>query len=80
MTKAAVRKYNRSGECNCAICNMRTTLVEHHIRGRKIKNANHPSNLVWVCPNCHDQIHCDNIEVEGWAFTTTGQHLIWNFK
>jgi uncharacterized protein YlaI len=79
MAKKNIRKCNRSGNEKCAICNITTKLVEHHIKGREIPNCNHPSNLVWICPNCHDKIHSNDIKIDGWYFTTDGMKLVWDW-
>ena len=64
---------------NCPICNNKELLVEHHIRGRKIDNPNHLSNLAYICPNCHQKIHYGIIVLEGYFQTTNGLELLWNY-
>jgi predicted HNH restriction endonuclease len=34
----------------------------HHIKGKKVKNANSNKNLSYVCPNCHRLIHQKKID------------------
>ncbi len=34
----------------------------HHIFGRKILDANHHSNLTYLCPNCHRLYHNDKLK------------------
>jgi uncharacterized protein YlaI len=83
MTKKANRKAHRSGTRGCPLCDRICPLVEHHIHGREVKNANHPSNLAWVCASCHDRIHTDvddRIIIEGWFMTSKGRELIWRHK
>lgn len=72
------KKANRSGTFHCAICKNKSILVTHHIKGRNIKNANHPSNLVNICDNCHRKIHEGKIIIEGWFMTTSGMTLLWH--
>ncbi len=76
------RKYrrllNRSGLEKCEICGREGILVQHHIRGRNIPNANHPSNLANICPNCHADIHNGIIILEDWVMTTGGYELLYH--
>lgn len=49
----------------CCICGWHKAPCDlHHMGGRKIKNADHHSNLTYVCPNCHRMIHHGLIPVE----------------
>lgn len=68
------------GFSECEICKEVNILVEHHIRGKKIENPNHPTNLSHVCSNCHVKIHHGIIIVENRLFTTDGYILIWHLK
>lgn len=80
MSKKSLRKYKRSGACQCPICDRVCPLVEHHINGRRVKNANQQWNIAWICPTCHDEIHADitnKIILVGWHNTSLGRKLIW---
>ena len=76
------RKYrrllNRSGLEQCEICGRGGILVQHHIRGRSISSANHPSNLTNICPNCHADVHSGIIVLEDWMMTTNGYELLYH--
>ena len=74
------RKRNRSGEECCVICNTKTILIEHHIEGRDIANANAWWNLVNICDNCHRLVHSDRIVIEKWCSTTEGKKLLWHYQ
>lgn len=42
----------------CSNCGWNDTVGDiHHINGRKIENADDPSNLSYLCPNCHRKAH-----------------------
>ena len=62
---------------SCDICLNSEYLVQHHIRGREIYNANHPFNLCDIYSNCHYEIHLGRIIIEGWVMTTGGRTLLW---
>lgn len=72
------RKANRSGNVPCEICGTKTILEQHHIRGRKIANANKDFNLANICPNCHTKIHNGIVIVEDRVLTTDGYQLVWH--
>ena len=83
MTKKTItsrKTLNKTGEQPCQLCGTRTMLQTHHIEGRKILNANHYSNLVSICPNCHFQVHWGEIIIEKWVMTSKGMHLFWHKK
>jgi uncharacterized protein YlaI len=80
MTKKTRKKLNASGKQPCPICDEKEILVEHHIEGRKIPNANHPSNLSYICSNCHRKIHEGIIILEGYFMTTSGKTLLWHYN
>ena len=80
MRKKTRKIINRSGTNICPICKTPQILVEHHIEGRNIPNANHPSNLVHICDNCHRKIHSGHIIIEGWFQTTNGKELLWHLS
>ena len=71
---------NRKGLYPCDICKKGNILHSHHINGREIPNANHPSNIANVCPNCHSNIHYGYIIVEKWVMTSNGHELFWHKK
>jgi len=71
---------NRKGGSCCDICKEPHILVSHHINGRDIPNANHPSNLCNICSNHHAEIHYGNIIVEKWLMTSDGMRLFWHKK
>lgn len=78
--KRSVRKQiNRSGTALCEICNEPNILVEHHIRGRKKPNANHSTNLAYVCGSCHNNIHFGILIVENKHLTSSGYTLVWHY-
>lgn len=78
MKRSIRRKINSTGESNCEICGKKTFLQQHHIRGRKIINANHPCNLANICSNCHADVHHGIIVIEDRLLTTEGYKLIWH--
>jgi hypothetical protein len=80
MAKANIRKAKRAGHDACEICNYQTLLELHHLRGRNIPNAHKDFNLVWICANCHTEIHAGLIIVEGWFKTNFGRELFWHKK
>tara|TARA_R110000868_G_scaffold95639_2_gene262916 strand:- start:416 stop:703 length:288 start_codon:yes stop_codon:yes gene_type:complete len=79
MKRATRRKINFAGNEPCEICNVQEYLVQHHIRGRKIKDANNPFNLTNICSNCHTKVHHGIIIVEKKCMTTDGIKLIWHY-
>lgn len=45
-------------QVGCLICGWDKAHCDiHHIKGRKIEDANNMKNLTYVCPNCHRLIH-----------------------
>ena len=55
-------KYENLG---CSICGWNQSTCDlHHIRGRKIKDANNHKNLCYLCPNCHRLVHTNRIKKE----------------
>ena len=71
---------NFQGNQVCEICKQKQVLVQHHIRGREIPQANHPSNLANICSNCHVSVHHGDIIIEKKFQTTNGLLLIWHYK
>jgi len=54
----------------CETCGCEAELTKHHLRPQlKCKNKykeikDDPSNLIWICRSCHDQIHACYTESE----------------
>lgn len=71
---------NRSGSLVCPICKEKHILVEHHINGREILNANQPFNIANICSNCHNEVHHGKIVIEGWFSTSNGRELLWHYS
>lgn len=42
--------------------------------------AEHPSNKVNICDNCHRLVHEGHIVIEGWLMTSSGKELFWHKK
>lgn len=80
MAKKGLKQRNSSGKYPCTICKEHHFLVEHHIHGRNIHNAEAPWNKVYICNNCHDKIHRGVIIVEDWIMTTSGKELSWRYE
>jgi hypothetical protein len=81
MKRSKRRELNRIGEMDCEICGEKSILEQHHIRGRKIIDCNHPSNLANICSNCHTKVHHGVIVIENRLMTTNGYKLFWhNYK
>ena len=78
--KAIRRKINRSGKYPCQICRNKRILIEHHINGRDIEDAEKWWNKAGVCSNCHRLIHEGEVIIEKWCSTTNGRELLWHFK
>jgi len=77
--RKAQKKLNLSGNGICEICKEHQFLVEHHIRGRKIKNPHAQSNIANICENCHKKVHHGIIVIENRHLTTNGYVLIWHY-
>jgi 5-methylcytosine-specific restriction endonuclease McrA len=43
----------------CQQCGSRTKLQVHHIQLRSQSGDDVEGNLITLCSECHDQIHCD---------------------
>lgn len=49
-------------DIGCSRCAWKEAKCDiHHIRGKKIENANSHSNLTYICPNCHRLFHSRKI-------------------
>ena len=79
MTKKNYRKFKRSGTEKCPISGYLGPLVEHHINGREVRDADKPWNIAWISPDSHDLIHAGKIVIEGWVSTTDGRQLLWHY-
>ena len=80
MARKNVKKKNASGQFDCDVCGETEFLEEHHIRGRKIKDAHKPFNIANICPNCHFKIHLGEIILENWTNSSPGKLLLWHKK
>ena len=72
------KQAKRSGTMLCPICKEQEILVDHHLSGRKIHNAQRRFNRSDICNNCHFKIHSNLIILEGWFMTTDGWKLLWH--
>lgn len=74
----------------CTICGEKTEEI-HHIQQQKDANTNgiieseqihknRKSNLINVCSKCHDNIHSDKIQVNGFIQTSSGIQLDYKIK
>jgi hypothetical protein len=77
MSAKSKRKAMRSGTAVCPISGYRGALVEHHINGREVADAEGEWNRVWLSPNVHDMVHRGEIVIEGWFMSSGGRILIW---
>lgn len=58
LSKRTVRKILIRLKIGCSQCGWdRAGCDIHHIRGRKIEDADSHQNLTYVCPNCHRLFH-----------------------
>ena len=80
MKKWIKKKLNSSGNEECPICLRKEILVEHHIHGREILNAEASWNKAYICDNCHRKIHAGYIVLEDWIGTSDGLKLIWHYS
>ena len=65
----------------CKICDKYLDLLDkHHIISKCYGGSNSKNNTVYICPNCHRDIHLGNIIVEGYYNTTKGRMFIWRYK
>lgn len=78
-------RYNSSTYAydTCRVCGDRTEEVHHIVPQNEAskegfvswKSVHHPSNLVSVCADCHDNIHYNKIHINGWYETSNGWRL-----
>ncbi len=58
------RKYSRTGFC-CACLELREQLEFHHCIPQRYETASERSEMVWLCHDCHLQLHVDWIDPLG---------------
>jgi hypothetical protein len=78
LAKRTVSKIFKRMKVGCSNCGWSEGTCDlHHIRGRKIENANDHNNLTLLCPNCHRLAHEKKIPIE--KIKTLEQHIgdIW---
>jgi hypothetical protein len=80
MAQRDIRKSKRSGTRPCDACERVLILVEHHIGGREIPDAEAAWNKAWICASCHDEVHAGLKIIEGWFKTSQGKKLFWHWK
>lgn len=57
-SRTVTKILKRIGKMRCSLCDWdKGTCDIHHIKGKKIDNPNHHSNLTLLCPNCHRLVH-----------------------
>ena len=65
LSQRTITKILRRLDVGCSQCGWKEGSCDiHHIRGRKIENCDHHSNLTHVCPNCHRLAHEGKIAPE----------------
>ena len=79
-SKKRFRQSRRSGQFPCDVCGKTHLLVEHHINGREVDDADGNWNICWLCPDEHDEVHAGNLIIEGWFQTSMGRQLLWHRK
>lgn len=58
LSTRTVRKILKRLGLGCSRCQWNEGTCDlHHIKGRKILNPDHHSNLTYICPNCHRLFH-----------------------
>jgi hypothetical protein len=58
LSSRTISKIFKRLKLGCSKCGWNEASCDiHHIRGRKIPNANDHSNLTYICPNCHRLAH-----------------------
>lgn len=64
-SKRTAAKIIRRLDIGCSRCGWKEASCDiHHIKGRKIPNADAHSNLTLLCPNCHRLFHAKKIGPE----------------
>ncbi len=65
LSKRTISKILKRLNIGCLRCRWNESSCDlHHIRGKKILNPNHHSNLTILCPNCHRLAHTNKITPE----------------
>ena len=67
----------------CEICSYAdvAAIQAHHIIPRTDPNCtNHENNLAYICANCHNLVHANEIIIEGRFVTSVGAKLFWHKK
>lgn len=65
VSKRTTAKILRRMNLACSHCGWDQDICDiHHIRGRKIPDADNHSNLTYICPNCHRLAHKGKIKSE----------------
>lgn len=62
----------------CGFSDKRAINAHHIIPKTDINCTNDESNLAYVCANCHNLIHANEIIIEGRYMTTGGHTLFWH--
>jgi len=58
LSKRTIAKILKRLGIGCSYCGYdKTTGDIHHINGRKTEDADNHSNLSYLCPNCHREVH-----------------------
>lgn len=62
----------------CEICENRNELlcVKHHITSRSKGGSNKPSNIAYLCNNCHMDVHYGIYIIEGRFNSTEGNIVV----
>lgn len=74
-----VQRFRRK---TCEICETDITKIrhKHHIIPRgDPRSTDLPSNLAYICPNCHYRVHAGEIIIEGVFSSTGGIRLFWHY-
>ena len=91
MCEPVTSKYNsRVIVQSCAICGGNQNLETHHLRMQKDSDSygnidgtfhkNAQFNLLPLCDTCHDKVHDERIDIQGWKQTTNGPLLFKDIK
>lgn len=68
-------------KCEICACDITKIRHKHHIIPRTDpKSTNHPSNLAYICPNCHHLVHAGEVIIEGVFLTTAGHKMFFHKK
>lgn len=60
----------------CGYCGINTFCDVHHVIPRSKGGTNHKSNLIYLCPNCHRNIHAGELKLDRKVLTTEGYSLL----